>query len=77
MQDDIGKMAGKVWLALGEKGQVGLAQLPRMMKAKGETTYQALGWLAREGKICYKADGNGRTKVALTTWEQEKYQDSK
>ncbi|MFH1361792.1 MAG: winged helix-turn-helix domain-containing protein [bacterium] len=70
MREHIGEAAGKLWRALGERGEINLATLPKLVKEKNEVTFQALGWLAHEGKIIYKRS-SGRDFVALTPHEQE------
>ena len=51
MKEIIGVMAGKIWLLLGEKGEMSIPQLIQLLKEDDSVIYQALGWLAREGKI--------------------------
>jgi len=54
MRDQIGEAAGRLWELLQKRNELSISQLP---KALGETptlTYQALGWLAREGKVQYR-----------------------
>jgi hypothetical protein len=70
MRETIGELAGKVWNTLGEKGDVSLAQLPKIIKDKSEVVYQALGWLAHEGKVVYKKK-NKRNIVCLTDHEKD------
>ncbi len=69
----IGEAAGRVWEALGSKEEVGIAQLPKMLKLKTDITYQALGWLARENKISYR-NHNGKVFVSLSHSEKESVQ---
>jgi len=64
MRDQIGLVAGKVWRTLETKGELSLPQLPKILKEKETTVYQALGWLAREGKVSYRTEGN-RTLVSV------------
>jgi Mn-dependent DtxR family transcriptional regulator len=68
MKDIIAQTAGKIWNLLGQKNEISLAQLPRILKVKSEVAYQALGWLAREDKIVYTTRG-GRTLISLTPSE--------
>jgi len=70
MKEQIGEVAGKIWRTLGKKGEVNIATLPKFLKEKNEITYQALGWLAHEGKIIYKKKEN-KNFVSLTDTEQE------
>jgi hypothetical protein len=73
MISDVDRMAGKVWETLGQKGEIGIAQLPRILKEQSAVVYQSLGWLARENKVQYKSKG-GKIYVALTATEQHVYQ---
>jgi hypothetical protein len=70
---EISSMAGKVWEALGKKGEVNMALLPRAVKEKSPIVYQALGWLARENKVEYRT-GGGKTMVSLTGSEKSSYE---
>lgn len=47
----IGNWAGLVWVALNEKGKVGVKGLKKATKLKEKEVYAAIGWLAREGKV--------------------------
>ncbi|NOY88395.1 MAG: hypothetical protein GXO93_03255 [FCB group bacterium] len=64
MEEKIGQTAGKIWKTLKKNDQVSIPQLPKMLKEKDTLTYQALGWLAREGKISYQSKGK-RVFVSL------------
>jgi hypothetical protein len=70
MKEQIGEVAGKIWQTLGSKGEVNMAQLPKFLKEKSEVTYQALGWLAHEGKVIYLKKGE-KNYVALTSNETQ------
>lgn len=70
MKDKIGEVAGKVWTILGEKQNVDVLKLPKILKERGEIVYQALGWLAREDKIKYHSKER-KTFVSLSHEEQE------
>ncbi len=70
MKSKIGEAAGRVWETLSAKDEVGLEQLPRMLKLKSDITYQALGWLAREDKISYRTKA-GKVYVSLAVKERE------
>ena len=72
MKDKIIGSAGKIWNLLGDKGLVAVSQLPDLLDEKGEVTYQALGWLAREDKIEYVRKGL-RMCVQLVEAEQQAY----
>jgi hypothetical protein len=69
MKEQIGETAGRVWEALGAREEVGLTQLPRLVKAKSDVTYQALGWLAREDKITYRTKA-GKVYISLSDRER-------
>lgn len=71
MKDKIGETAGKIWKVLKKKGEVNVAQLPKLMEEKSAVVYQALGWLAREGKIDYRTQA-AKTFVSLTESEKTK-----
>lgn len=64
MKEKIGLLAGKVWQILAKNGETSLPQLPKMLKEKEASVYQALGWLAREDKVNYRTEGT-RTFVSV------------
>jgi hypothetical protein len=68
MNQIIGESAGKLWEILKKKNRVGISQLPKLMKANETLTYQALGWLAREGKVKYDIVGK-KTMISLMDGE--------
>ncbi len=47
----IGEVAGEVWHALDQGGPMTLTHLAKKVGAQRDTVMQAVGWLAREGKI--------------------------
>ena len=55
MKGKIIETAGKTWKVLGEKEEVKISDLGKLVKEKGDVVFQALGWLAREDKIHYIA----------------------
>ncbi len=75
MKDRIGEIAGKIWTILGEKQNVDILKLPKILKERGEIVYQALGWLAREDKIKYHSKER-KTFVSLTHQEHEIFRTS-
>ena len=75
MKDKIGEIAGKIWTILGEKQNVDLLKLPKILKERGEIVYQALGWLAREDKIEYHTKER-KAFVSLSHEEQEIFKTS-
>lgn len=47
-----GEMAGKIWEALNEKGELSGKELKKAIKVRADKDlYLALGWLLREGKL--------------------------
>ena len=70
MKKIIGEMAGSVWKTLGEKENVPISRLPQILKEKGEIVYEALGWLAKEGKLDFHKK-EGKTFVSLSSGERE------
>jgi hypothetical protein len=75
MKTKIGEMAGRVWKTLGEKDEVAVSRLPQILKEKGEIVYQALGWLAKEGKVDFHKK-EGKTFVSLSHEEREIFKKS-
>ncbi len=75
MKTKIGEMAGGVWKTLGEKEEVAVSTLPQILKEKGEIVYQALGWLAKEGKVDFHKKA-GKTFVSLSHEEREIFKKS-
>ena len=47
-----GAKAGIVWKALSDRGPMNIVALKRVTKLADNELYGALGWLARENKIC-------------------------
>jgi len=69
MKHKIGETAGKIWMLLETKGELNIAQVPKLLKEKSMVVYQAVGWLAREEKIEFRKDA---TKVWISLAESEK-----
>ena len=69
MTDRIGTTAGKVWQVLRTQEEADIRQLPRIVAEKPVVVNQALGWLAREGKLEYREKGD-RLLVALNPAER-------
>jgi hypothetical protein len=57
--ETIGATAGQVWSALADNGGQSLAALKKAVGATDDQVLLALGWLAREDKLAF--DANGRT----------------
>ncbi len=49
--EQIGEAAGLVWQVLDREGTMSLARLARETGVSRDLAMQAVGWLAREGKI--------------------------
>ncbi|MDH4257407.1 MAG: winged helix-turn-helix domain-containing protein [Candidatus Aminicenantes bacterium] len=69
MREKVGATAGQIWDLLKKKGEVNMAELPRLLKEKSTVVYQAIGWLARENKIEYRT---AATKTFVSLAESEK-----
>jgi hypothetical protein len=68
----IGKAAGAIWGKLHSRGKEGVT-LADLKKASGFTADEALagiGWLAREGKLCFEPQGR---KFVVKLVEEEIY----
>ncbi|MHB0955100.1 MAG: winged helix-turn-helix domain-containing protein [Pirellulaceae bacterium] len=59
----IGETAGVVWHQLDKKGPMTLAQLAKEVDAPRDIVMQAVGWLAREGKI--EIEDTGRKRIVF------------
>jgi hypothetical protein len=51
MQEQIGEAAGAIWRALGDKGELSLAQLKKETRGRSPVFDWGVGWLAREDKL--------------------------
>lgn len=60
----IGETAGTVWHALNNQGPLSMARLVKAVGTHRDLVMQAVGWLAREGKIELIETKRGRV-VAL------------
>jgi DNA-binding transcriptional ArsR family regulator len=58
--EHIGDVAGTVWRELSENGPLSVAKLVKAIGEPRDTVMQALGWLAREGKINIDDEGRNR-----------------
>ncbi len=56
----IGQTAGTVWKVLVEEGPLSMAKLVKAVGEPRDVVMQALGWLAREDKICIEEEGRSR-----------------
>ena len=52
--NNFGRNAGKIWTTLNEYGSLSEESLLKKTRLKEHNFYAAVGWLARENKICKK-----------------------
>jgi len=69
LKEKIGETAGTIWTILKERDEVSISSLPKILNETSSTVNQALGWLAREGKIDYRQEGR---KTLISLAESEK-----
>ncbi len=58
--DQIGETAGVVWKTLAEGGPMSMTKLVEATDQPRNAVMMALGWLAREGKICIEEQHRSR-----------------
>jgi hypothetical protein len=59
--DQIGHTAGQVWDVLTRRDGQSLAELKKSTAAPADLVVAAVGWLAREGKLEFAANGRSVT----------------
>jgi hypothetical protein len=59
---EIGTTAGHLWRYLSDHGPTPVTQLTKELEQPRDVVLQAIGWLAREGKVDYMP-GKGKAKV--------------
>ena len=59
--EQIGETAGAIWHLLYDSGPLAMTKIVKEADAPRDQVMQALGWLAREGKLSIEEDG--RTKI--------------
>lgn len=64
MITEIGIVAGEIWHYLDEHGEVLFSKLANGIERPKELTLMSLGWLAREGHVLVRQEGND-LRVAL------------
>ena len=69
---EIGETAGTVWTHLAKNGKTSFADLMTRTKTNPEMLNRAIGWLARENKVCLDRDAKN-SYVCLTDDETKKY----
>jgi hypothetical protein len=55
----IGDVAGMVWRALSDEGPMTTTKLVKAVREPRDSVMQAIGWLAREGKVVINEDRRG------------------
>jgi len=68
----IAECAAVIVGALGEVGEINILRLSEYLGERSALTYQALGWLAREGRIRYR-QRESQVFVSLTEEEKRKH----
>lgn len=58
MITEIGIVAGEIWHYLDSHGEVGFSQVVSGIDRSKELALMSLGWLAREGHVIVRQDGN-------------------
>jgi hypothetical protein len=61
---EIGHVAGDVWGLLGRDGGQTIAAIKKSIDAPGDVVLAAIGWLAREDKLEFSANGRS-VKISL------------
>lgn len=56
-RDEIGLVAGDIWKLLDDQGELSLPAIRKSVEASNDLTVAAVGWLAREDKLEFKASG--------------------
>ncbi len=51
---NIGLDAGTLWQKMDAKGMMSITELKKATKLDVTRIYMALGWLSREGKVCFE-----------------------
>jgi hypothetical protein len=67
----IAECAATVLRTLGEVEEINILRLAEYLGERSALTYQALGWLAREGKVRYRQSGS-QVFVSLTEEESKR-----
>jgi hypothetical protein len=69
LEQVIAECAERILKALSESGEANVLRLSQQLSERSVITYQALGWLAREGRIHYAQRGN-QMYVSIRAGEQ-------
>jgi len=62
---EIGIVAGEIWHYLDQHGEVSLNELARGIERQRDLVLMSVGWLAREGHVIVKEDGQQDYRVWL------------
>lgn len=54
LKEKAGEVAGEIWNALNEHGDLTFTALKKVTKETNDNLYLGIGWLLREGKISNK-----------------------
>jgi len=64
--NNIGESAGIVWNALNDLGKLDIKQLKKATKLRTDKElFAAIGWVAKEGKLCFEESEDGTTLITL------------
>ena len=63
--NDIGDKAGRVWQLLDERGEMTPTAVSKDLGMKPAEIDRAIGWLAREDKLCFSVDKRGATRMSI------------
>jgi Protein of unknown function (DUF2582). len=58
---EIGETAGTIWQTLNDNGAMSLAKLVERIGGNRDVVMQAVGWLAREGKLGISETKRGKS----------------
>ncbi len=58
MITEIGIVAGEIWNSLEKLGEVSLDDIVKEIDRPKDIVYMSIGWLAREGHVLLKKDGD-------------------
>jgi Protein of unknown function (DUF2582). len=72
LKNDIGIHAGVIWNLLSENGKLTVRGIGEQTNYREDMIHLAVGWLARENKICFSEENN-TLYIELTDPFLEKY----
>lgn len=72
MKTKVINTAGRAWRTLGEKGEMEISSLSKILNEREDIVNQAIGWLAREDKINYSTKKD-KTFVSLVAKELQAF----